>query len=118
MDGKHKEFLHEFANDEQDKIPELKQEKKKLKQRLIEGNQLNQGNLQITLEEQLDIRDKINEINEIVWTLENNGDTNTNYKQIKDKLHRVINNCHKILYSSHSVVGTKAQNDIMKIFHW
>ena len=64
LDGKHKEFLHEFANDEQDKIPELKQEKKKLKQRLIEGNQLNQGNLQITLEEQLDIRDKINEINE------------------------------------------------------
>lgn len=58
---------------------------------------------------------EINEINEIVWTLENNGDTNTNYKKIKDKLHRVINNCHKILYSSHSVVGTKAQNDIMKI---
>jgi len=58
---------------------------------------------------------EINEVNEIVWTLENNGDTNTNYKQIKDKLHRVINNCHKILYSSHSVVGTKAQNDIMKI---
>jgi restriction endonuclease S subunit/type I restriction-modification system DNA methylase subunit len=58
---------------------------------------------------------EIQEINEIVWTLENNGDTNTNYKQIKDKLHRVINNCHKILYSSHSVVGTKAQNDIMKI---
>ena len=58
---------------------------------------------------------EINEINEIVWTLENNGDTNTNYKRIKDKLHRVINNCHKILYSSHSVVGTKAQNDIMKI---
>lgn len=58
---------------------------------------------------------EINEVNEIVWTLENNGDTNINYKQIKDKLHRVINNCHKILYSSHSVVGTKAQNDIMKI---
>jgi restriction endonuclease S subunit/type I restriction-modification system DNA methylase subunit len=61
------------------------------------------------------LNEEINEINEIVWTLENNGDTNTNYKQIKDKLHRVINNCHKILYSSHSVVGTKAQNDIMKI---
>lgn len=58
---------------------------------------------------------EINEVNEIVWTLEKNIDTNTNYKQIKDKLHRVINNCHKILYSSHSVVGTKAQNDIMKI---
>ena len=61
------------------------------------------------------LNEEIQEINEIVWTLENNGDTNTNYKQIKDKLHRVINNCHKILYSSHSVVGTKAQNDIMKI---
>ena len=60
------------------------------------------------------LNEEIQEINEIVWTLENNGDTNTNYKQIKDKLHRVINNCHKILYSSHSVVGTKAQNDIMK----
>jgi type I restriction-modification system DNA methylase subunit/restriction endonuclease S subunit len=61
------------------------------------------------------LNEEIIEINEIVWTLENNGDTNTNYKQIKDKLHRVVNNCHKILYSSHSVVGTKAQNDIMKI---
>jgi len=61
------------------------------------------------------LNEEIQEINEVVWTLENNGDTNTNYKQIKDKLHRVINNCHKILYSSHSVVGTKAQNDIMKI---
>ena len=47
------------------------------------------------------LNEEIQEINEIVWTLENNGDTNTNYKQIKDKLHRVINNCHKILYSSH-----------------
>ena len=56
----------------------------------------------------------IQEINEIVWTLENNGDTNTNYRQIKERLNKNVNKSQNLLYNS-SCVGVKAQNDIMKI---
>jgi len=55
------------------------------------------------------------EINEIVWTLERNSDTNTNYKEIKEKLKNTITKCCKVLRDDKSVVGTKAQIDIMKI---
>jgi restriction endonuclease S subunit/type I restriction-modification system DNA methylase subunit len=55
------------------------------------------------------------EINEIIWTLEKNSDTNTNYKQVKDRLKNIITRCHNLLRDEKSVVGTKAQNDIMKI---
>jgi len=55
------------------------------------------------------------EINEIVWTLERNSDTNTNYRQVKDRLNNIITRCHNLLRDDKSVVGTKAQNDIMKI---
>ena len=57
----------------------------------------------------------IQEINEIVWTLERNSDTNTNYRQIKEKLKNTITKCHNLLRDEKAVVGTKAQNDIMKI---
>jgi hypothetical protein len=57
LDGKHREFLNEFENDETDRVPILKEEKRVLKQKLEEGTS-------ITLEEQLDIKDKINELNE------------------------------------------------------
>ena len=56
----------------------------------------------------------IQEINDIVWTLENNGDTNTNYRQIKERLNKNVNKSQNLLYNS-SCVGVKAQNDIMKI---
>lgn len=65
--------------------------------------------------EQTFMNEEIQEINEVIWTLEKNSDTNVNYKQIKDKLKCAIKSCHSLLYSSQSVVGTKAQNDIMKI---
>lgn len=55
------------------------------------------------------------EINKVVWTLEGNKDINQNYKQIRDNLCNIIKKCHQLLYSNHSIVGTKAQNDIMKI---
>ena len=57
LDGKHREFLNEFENDEYDKIPCLKEEKKSYKQMLSE-------NKCATLEERLDTEDKIAEINE------------------------------------------------------
>ena len=56
----------------------------------------------------------IHEINEIVWTLERNSDTNTNYRQVKDMLKKNVNKNQKELYTL-SCVGVKAQNDIMKI---
>ena len=63
LDGKHREFLNEFATDECDKIPELKQEKKMLKERLL---------LEITtLEDTLDIQDKLNEISEKIKLIKN-----------------------------------------------
>lgn len=65
--------------------------------------------------EQTFMNEEIQEINEVIWTLEKNSDTNVNYRQIKDKLKCAIKSCHSLLYSSQSVVGTKAQNDIMKI---
>jgi type I restriction-modification system DNA methylase subunit len=57
---------------------------------------------------------EIQEINEIVWTLERNSDTNTNYRQVKDRLKKIVNKNQKELYTL-SCVGVKAQNDIMKI---
>lgn len=54
-------------------------------------------------------------INEVVWTLEKDSDVNPNYKQIRDNLCNIVKKCHQLLYSNHSIVGTKAQNDIMKL---
>jgi type I restriction-modification system DNA methylase subunit/restriction endonuclease S subunit len=66
-------------------------------------------------EEQTFMNEEVQDINEIVWTLEENSDTNVNYKQMKDKLKNTIKSCHNSLRDDNSVVGTKAQNDIMKI---
>ena len=55
LDVKHREFQTEFANDEIDKIPELKHQKSLLKQKLLN---------KMSIEEKLDLEDKINEITE------------------------------------------------------
>lgn len=54
-------------------------------------------------------------INKVVWTLEQNCDINQNYKQIRDNLCNIVKKCHQLLYNNDSIVGTKAQNDIMKL---
>jgi len=54
LDGKHKEFLNEFSKNENDKIPDLKAEKKELELKLINPN--------LTVEQKLDITDRIKEI--------------------------------------------------------
>jgi hypothetical protein len=56
LDNKHKEFLNEFSKDENDRIPELKIERQELKEKL----EFNKNEL--TIEQQLDYQDKINEI--------------------------------------------------------
>ncbi len=58
LDGKHKEFLNEFSKDENDRIPELQLEKYELKELLQKDN--------LTIEQQLEYQDKINEINETI----------------------------------------------------
>jgi hypothetical protein len=63
LDGKHKEFINEFCKDEQDKIPTIKKEKAELKQQLIDQAD------QLTIEQRLDIEDRINEITETVKKL-------------------------------------------------
>lgn len=57
LDGKHNEFLNEFASDENDRIPELKQAKHILKHKLSHEKSL-------TLEERMDLEDKLKEITE------------------------------------------------------
>ena len=58
LDTKHKEFLNEFSKDEHNLIPDLKIERYELKEKLeIDINTL-------TLEQRLDIQDKINEISD------------------------------------------------------
>lgn len=51
----------------------------------------------------------------ILWNLSNNQEENTNYKTIKTVFDSVIKQCHNTLYSRNSIVGQKAQTDIMKI---
>jgi hypothetical protein len=59
LDGKHQEFMREFSNNESINVPSLKCEKKNLL------NNLN-NNDNLTIEEQLDIKDRINSINNTI----------------------------------------------------
>lgn len=52
---------------------------------------------------------------EVMWNVDDNKDSNENYAQIKSKLQSLVKTCHQILYSRCSIVGIKAQNDIMRI---
>ena len=61
LDGKHKEFLNEFSKNENDKIPDLKAEKKELELKL--------KNPVLTVEQKLDITDRIKEITSIIKEL-------------------------------------------------
>jgi hypothetical protein len=54
LDNKHKEFLNDFSKDESVNIPKLKNEKLELKKQLENT---------LSVEDKLDIQDKINEIN-------------------------------------------------------
>jgi len=60
LDSKHKEFLNEFSKNENDKIPNLKAEKKTLQLKLNDTNET------LTVEQKLDITDRIVEITNII----------------------------------------------------
>jgi hypothetical protein len=58
LDLKHKEFLNEFSKDENDRLPELKYERQELKHQLI--NECDK----ITVEQKIEIEDRIKSISE------------------------------------------------------
>lgn len=58
LDTKHKEFLNEFTKDENNNIPYLKYEREDLR------NKLKNHSDKLTVEQKLDIEDKINELTE------------------------------------------------------
>ncbi len=62
LDGKHKEFVNDFFKDEYDIIPKLKEEKYSLNKQL-------EIEIGLTIEEIMDIRDRIKEINETIKQL-------------------------------------------------
>jgi type I restriction-modification system DNA methylase subunit/restriction endonuclease S subunit len=51
----------------------------------------------------------------VTWNVDDNKDSNENYAQIKVGLQSLVKVCHQVLYSRCSIVGIKAQNDIMRI---
>jgi hypothetical protein len=63
LDSKHRDFLNEFLTEENEILPKLKIDKKKLLKKLNDNN--------ISLELKLDIQDKINEINEKIKIIKN-----------------------------------------------
>jgi hypothetical protein len=65
LDGKHNEFINEFNKDEQDKIPKLKNEKGEILGKLKE----NEENLNLSIEQVLDLKDRIEEINEEIKSI-------------------------------------------------
>jgi hypothetical protein len=69
LDGKHKEFVNEFIKDEFDNIPKLKEERYNLKKQL-------ELEIQLPIEQKMEIKDRIQEINETIKILKNKK---TNY---------------------------------------
>ena len=63
LDGKHSEFVEQFQYDEENIIPDLKNEKQKL------VNTLKQENMNLSIEDIMDIKDKINDINNNIKTI-------------------------------------------------
>ena len=61
LDSKHKEFINEFAKDETNRIPELKNERKENKNEI--------KNVQNNIEQKLELMDKLKEINNKIHDL-------------------------------------------------
>jgi len=68
LDGKHREFINDFNKDEMDRIPKLKEERHSLQEKLhnIETQQGTRGE---TIEQIMEIKDRILEINHEIKTL-------------------------------------------------
>ena len=73
LDGKHREFINEFTKDEVDIIPKLKKERKELKTKLEEHNNIIKSNQppSLTIEQIMEYKDRLEEINENIKFLKN-----------------------------------------------
>jgi hypothetical protein len=126
LDGKHKEFLNEFSKDENDRIPELQLEKYELKELLKKDT--------LTVEQQLEYQDKINEINETIkqtkgrkmeYFLDNskfifdyfenkkNISTGTTNNNISDK-NKILNSFFKIKQDDSANINQNKTNNIVQ----
>ena len=67
LDGKHNEFINQFNKDERDNIPNLKKERNELREKI----ELNTVEKTLTIEQVMDIKDKIAEITQEIKDLKN-----------------------------------------------
>jgi len=81
LDNKHQDFINEFAHNELDKIPSLKQEKKKIKH-ILNKNNLNPC---LTIEQVMNYQDQINDIT-------------TEIKKIRNEKHDYLLNNSKYVF--------------------
>lgn len=130
LDSKHKDFINEFSIDENNILPNLKNERYKLLKKIEEDNS------NLTFEEKLDIKDKIKEINEKIRKIKNKKKdyllTNSKYifeyfenkKKISDGVNindnitndksKIINNFFKIKENDNKVSNKNDKNIVLK----
>ena len=119
LDSKHKEFLNEFSKDDTDTIPELKTERDTLKESYETDENL-------TIEQKLDISDRILEITKIIKEIKNKRknyfldnskyifDYFENKKNISSGISSTINisNKNKILNSFFKIKQDETTNNV------
>jgi len=111
LDGTHKEIVNEFMRDEYDNIPKLKEEKQQLLEEL-------ESNKNLTIDEKMEIKDRITEITIIIKTLK---EKKLNYyldnsKYIFDYFENKKNIATNVSEQSNIVNNkTKLVNDFFKI---
>ena len=130
LDNKHKEFINEFAKDENSRIPELENEKNKIK------NQLNDS--EIIIELKLELMDKLKEINTKIKELKkkkkeyfldnskyifeyfenkkniSNEETNIANNKINNSKNKILNNFFKIKQPSNLENNNEKSNNIVQ----
>jgi hypothetical protein len=124
LDGKHKEFVNEFACDEIDKIPSLKCERSEIINRLHINSNLPLPDKRIGVEQVLDMQDRISEITKIIKNLKNKKkeyylnnskyifDYFENKKNISDVQEvKEVNTKNKLLYSFFKIKSDDTSNE-------
>lgn len=125
LDGKHREFINEFAKDENDKMPTLKEERCELKKKL--------ENLELSIDQKMEIQDRINEINETIKSIkfkkkdyfldnskyifdyfENKKNISKGSEAISNFKNKVIDNFFKIKNEDNSQTDNKNNNIVLK----
>jgi hypothetical protein len=79
LDGKHKEYVNEFSKNDLDIIPKLKEERASLKKQILlleDSNNTIEDNAVINIEQIMEMKDRIKEINETIKELK---DKKNNY---------------------------------------